>query len=1187
MRKALRSLFVTAAIVAFSSQVILGEDWSAYRADNARSATTAEKLQFPLSLAWKYVPAQKHRPAWPDVFSILRRAKAFDYAPQPVIAGGLVYFGSTTDNTLWALDGATGKTKWAFTTGAPVRFAPAIAGGKAYVGSDDGFVYCLDAADGKLLWKFRGGLDDRKVMGNGRMISRWPIRSGVGVADGAVYFAAGMWSAEGVYVFALDARTGKEIWCNDTNIELTVRPHSSAAMLGNMPQGYLAIDKDKVGFYNSVKGVYWYNTKTGLPAGQTRVGDPRKIDFMELIVRSSKDPEPVPTASALVGGVAIECKGNKVTAGSWTREIGGTAFGIAAGNGMLVVTSTDGVIYCFKSGAGKTALVGSGPTPKVRPPLAGGSASKALRELAKQKITKGYALILGDPDAKRAEAIAARTQLNVICALSDPARVAAERKRLRDTTGLYGRVTVDHLENPKRLGYPRYFANLILADRMLEGVPADEIKRLQRPCGGILVAGGKVTLRGKLPGAYDWDSKVTSDQLVRGPMELLWFGEPGPSLMNSKVDKPMPANGRVFFVGGSNLVVADAYNGTILWQRIITRKEGRELYADDHFVRIGSQTFDAQTGKTATRQTVKKGNKLHEPRRSDEDIKKYLAPRIHPLTGGRTSKFYSQSHGCGGGRRAPKPSATMDFFRSSTLGWYDYEDDSGMRNWGGLRGGCQFASMTPSQGIVLATEGQGAPGGSATCGKCFYVYNCSLGLVPAARRRGEDWATFGDRRSQMAGAIRHASLNFGAPGDRRDDTKSLWLAAPRPYHAKEADRLAIPLSYSVGFYGDVRHYRRNADRLPITGTDKPWVYTSGYRGLKRVSLDLDYHDDKTRLLSAATATAPTIDGSLNDPCWTGEGEVFRHFLPKSFWSAKNDLRNMVRSYYHKTLKTPPQVAYIRHDAGHLYFGYRKRVVVGRRGKTVPIKAKTRGADAPVWQDDAFSVFITDNAGGKVLHFGVSASGATYDSLTKGPFPTGPGAGRPVKRPKGVPPKPVEDISWNGDWSSGVKVEKGKVFSAEIAIPWKTLERAGLKKGDLHASLARNQPLETVADFLRYGDKLYVSDLKPVARPYTVRLHFAELENDRAGQRVFDVKLSGKTVLKDFDIFAAAGGKNRAVIKEFKGILAAQSLLLELVAKTQPPNDQSTPIISGMQVIAEKPGPVPPPVFGKLTKRGNY
>ena len=201
----------TLSIVAFIT--LLGSltraaDWPAYRADNARSATTSEKLQFPLSLAWKYVPARKHRLAWPDMFSILRRAKAFDYAPQPVIAGGLVYFGSTTDNTLWAIDGATGKTKWAFTTGAPVRFAPAISGGKAYVGSDDGFVYCLDADSGKLIWKFRGGLDDRKVMGNGSMISRWPIRSGVAVADGAVYFAAGMWSAEGVYAFALDAKTG-------------------------------------------------------------------------------------------------------------------------------------------------------------------------------------------------------------------------------------------------------------------------------------------------------------------------------------------------------------------------------------------------------------------------------------------------------------------------------------------------------------------------------------------------------------------------------------------------------------------------------------------------------------------------------------------------------------------------------------------------------------------------------------------------------------------------------------------------------------------------------------------------------------------------------------------------------------------------------------------------------------------
>jgi outer membrane protein assembly factor BamB len=49
---------------------------------------------------------------------------------------------------------------------------------------------------------------ERKLLGNGRLISTWPVRGGPVVADGRVYFAAGVWPFEGVFVYALDAETG-------------------------------------------------------------------------------------------------------------------------------------------------------------------------------------------------------------------------------------------------------------------------------------------------------------------------------------------------------------------------------------------------------------------------------------------------------------------------------------------------------------------------------------------------------------------------------------------------------------------------------------------------------------------------------------------------------------------------------------------------------------------------------------------------------------------------------------------------------------------------------------------------------------------------------------------------------------------------------------------------------------------
>ena len=48
----------------------------------------------------------------------------------------------------------------------------------------------------------------------------------------------------------------------------------------------------------------------------------------------------------------------------------------------------------------------------------------------------------------------------------------------------------------------------------------------------------------------------------------------------------------------------------------------------------------------------------------------------------------------------------------------------------------------------------------------------------------------------------------------------------------------------------------------------------------------------------------------------------------------------------------------------------------------------------------------------------------------------------------------------------------------------------------------------------------------------VTLKFAEIVRDAPGIRVFDVALNGKTVLKDFDVFSAAGGKNIAIDTSF-------------------------------------------------------
>src|SRR5439155_22349784 len=192
-------------------------------------------------------------PAWPD-----QEKMPFDLAFEPVVLGQTLFFNSSRHDCIRALDVATGAEKWCFFADGPIRFAPVAWGGRVYFSADDGYLYCVDAAEGKLYWKFRGGPSDRKILGNERLISTWPARgapvivpgapsSGIIAANSAganptatVYFAASIWPFMGIFIHAVDARTGQAIWTNDGDGSLYMKqPHNTEAFASIAPQGPL------------------------------------------------------------------------------------------------------------------------------------------------------------------------------------------------------------------------------------------------------------------------------------------------------------------------------------------------------------------------------------------------------------------------------------------------------------------------------------------------------------------------------------------------------------------------------------------------------------------------------------------------------------------------------------------------------------------------------------------------------------------------------------------------------------------------------------------------------------------------------------------------------------------------------------------------------------------------------------
>ncbi|MBC8245633.1 MAG: PQQ-binding-like beta-propeller repeat protein [Verrucomicrobia bacterium] len=210
------------ALVCLSSAAALGQaaDWPTYQHDYARSGVAKESLLTPFTDGWTHRSRHAPRPAWRGeakwdgynkVYDMKSR-QIFDYAYHPVIADGRLYYGSSADDKIYCLDAATGELRWAYFTEGPVRLAPTIAGGRVYAGSDDGHAYCLDAKRGSLIWKTRPGPKDYRIPGNARLISRWPLRTGVVVIGNTAYCAAGMFPSEGVLITALDTATGKIKW---------------------------------------------------------------------------------------------------------------------------------------------------------------------------------------------------------------------------------------------------------------------------------------------------------------------------------------------------------------------------------------------------------------------------------------------------------------------------------------------------------------------------------------------------------------------------------------------------------------------------------------------------------------------------------------------------------------------------------------------------------------------------------------------------------------------------------------------------------------------------------------------------------------------------------------------------------------------------------------------------------------
>ncbi len=832
------------------------DDWPMWRYDAGRTAQSMETLPADLQLLWtRKLPPLK--PAY-------RNARLqFDAGYEPVVAGKTLFVGSSRNDRLTAYNTETGAERWRFYTDGPIRLAPVVWQDKVYFGSDDGYLYCLDTAQGKLIWKFRAVPSTRKVIGNGRLISLWPLRGGPVISQGTIYFAAGVWPFEGIFIYAIDAATGKQIWLNDhTGYIYGQHPHNTEAFGGITPQGYLVVSGNDLIVPCGAAFPATLDLKTGklkqfalpkegrLPGGwfsaegkARRRGkeapEPAKIVFDKDIntARHEDDQRQGPGEKGVRTSIVVNDREFKFE--EKIEGVAGTIHSMIAADGKLFVVTKQGTISCLGQRNGKVI---NHELPAVNIKKKDDS-EKATSELVRNtKVQNGYGLILGIEDITTIDQLLNQTNMNLIAVDKDARKVAILRRQL-DERGLYGTRISLKVADPLIYEFPPYLASLVVCDKGIvpEGdagkqfleriyqslrpyggkiyfpvsnpdIAAAEMSQLIhfRPVGGDWRFNKKyamLTRSGKLPGATNYTGTWSSpDQLVRAPLGVLWFGDEVSQFKRA----PQP-----FFVDGVMISYDKAWRGYPSGERP-PYKLVPPIYSDIYTGRqFSKEEMAAKIATLPKLDITQKQLYNYRPPYQKENFppeKADVGMRINPLTGKKEPRNIVKNYGCDGG----VDYGLMFTVRSGNAAFYDKKIESGTIHISGPRSGCTN-SIIPAGGLLnVPYYYQGCT--------CSYPLPVGLSMFSLPETH-EQWMVWGKGNPKE---IQRIGINFGAPGDRVTHGGTLWLEYP--LNGGPSPTLDIEVLPK-----DCKTYYHHS--LWITGGNGwPWVVASGIEGASSIRL---------------------------------------------------------------------------------------------------------------------------------------------------------------------------------------------------------------------------------------------------------------------------------------------------------------------------------------------------------------
>lgn len=830
---------------------------------------------------------------------------------------------------------------------------------------------------------------------------------------------------------------------------------------------------------------------------------------------------------------------------SWSQTVKGKPATMIAANGKLVVVTQEGGLICFSNKQTKPKTFSKDHHELAVKQNDWTDKTKQLLKLAKPG--NGYCLVLGSGSGQLIEELIRQSKLTIIAVEPDKVKVEQLRAKL-DSAGVYGSRIVVHQGNPLNFNLPAYMADLIVSeDLSVLGKTSDSqvwptIYKSLRPYGGkacldladdsyaqlsktvtnkqlpqanLKRANGFAILSrvGALPGAANWtheygdasNTLMSRDELVKAPLGVLWFGGPaahGDLFYNRHDWGPSMAviEGRMFLQGPGKLTAVDVYTGRILWQIPL------EETPEDNPGRRGQ----GYNGKVVGHHFIAIEDSLYLVTSQNTCL------RIDPATGKTLAKMELPNPDDRWGRiRVHEDLLLASAFRvSKKIG----------EKYGKLP--LELVAMNRHTGKVVWTYKAtlSFPVVSLS-GDRIYVFDGALeNFYKDYKRRGNVPKALAERYIKAID-VKTGNLLW----EQQTDVVGTWLS-----YSDKKDVLLITNRDSISAF-------RGKDGSELW---KKYAKGQGFRGHPENLWDkiIVWND---RILDqrgpGKSYNLETGEPILRTNPITGKP------IPWEFTKAGHHCNYAIASPHLMTFRAA-SAGFCDIDSTNTsrLEGFRS----GCRNSLIPANGVLNSPNMAHGCSCGYSLFtsmaLTHVPDSEVWSYSALALNAKQDQVQKLGVNLGAPGDRQAKNgtlwldhPNVGGSSPVVSIKLSG--KSPSYFHKHSAFVEEGDLKW------------VAASGAEGTSSLTIT----------LSSTPTKEKTYTVRLYFLEPDEKQPGERVFDVSLQGKPVLRELDVVKEANGANRAIVREFKGVLASTSLNIELKAI------KGRTLLSGVEIVVEE------------------